>query len=214
MLNGTHVVSYDLNYGPRDIITNNVNGIIVNQFDIKSLADAAIFLLDNPEKAHEMGILARKHILGNFSPEVVLEKWENLFKDILVEKIIKKNAKTGSAYDAKKNKGQKDGKANLSNANDLIEKKDKESKMRVKPMSIMNKLLSLSNSFNFYKSNYVSLKKKNLKLTEENQKLKAKNKRLTSNLEKLGQYYQEKYQKQLADNQSAVESLENELSKE
>ena len=81
-------------------------------------------------------------------------------------------------------------------------------------MSIMNKLLSLSNSFNFYKSNYVSLKKKNLKLTEENQKLKAKNKRLTSNLEKLGQYYQEKYQKQLADNQSAVESLENELSKE
>ena len=124
------------------------------------------------------------------------------------------NAKTGSAYDAEENKGQKDGNTNLSNANDLIEKKDKESKIRGKQMSIMNKLLSLSNSYNFYKSNYDSLKNRNIKLTEENQKLKANNKRLTSNLEKIGQYYQEKYQKQLANNQLAAESLENESTKE
>lgn len=214
MLNGTPLVSYDVNYGPRDVIVNNVNGIIVNQFDIKSLADAAIFLLENPEKANEMGILAREHILRNFSPEAVLKKWEYLFKDILVEEIIDKNAMDSPTFNAKERKGSKNEKYNLRNANDLVEKKDKKSKIRGKRMSIMNKFLSLSNSFKFYKKNYGILKKKNVKLADENRKLKAKNKRLNDKLEKLGQYYQEKYQKQLADNQLVNKSLENELGKE
>ncbi len=221
MLNGTPVVSYDLNYGPRDMITNNVDGIIVNQYDIKSMADCAIFLLDNPEKANEMGILAMEHVLENFSPEVVLEKWENLFKDVLVEKIIEKNIKTSSAYGADENKIHEDEKNNLTDVNELYDEKDKKTKVRGRPMSIFNKFLYLSNSFKFYKSNYDVLKKKNIKLANENKKLKAKNKKLkaknkklNSNLEKLGRYYQEKYQKQLADNQLTAESLENESDKE
>ena len=88
MANSTPVISYDIDYGPRDVITNNVDGIIVEHGDYESLARHMLDLLDNPQKAIEMGINAREKIKSNFSASAVCKKWENLFADVYAKSMI------------------------------------------------------------------------------------------------------------------------------
>ena len=90
MANGTPFVTYDINYGPSDVITNGVDGIIVERYDIENLAKEIIKLLDNPEKALKMGESAREKISDKFSQDVVISKWEQLFDDILIKDGVKK----------------------------------------------------------------------------------------------------------------------------
>ena len=89
MIVGTPMVCYDINYGPRDMIVNGVNGIIVNQYDIKRLAEMFIILLDNPKKAEEMGHNARKYVLNNFSEEIILNKWNTLLTEVYIDNLCK-----------------------------------------------------------------------------------------------------------------------------
>ena len=87
MINSTPVVSYDTNYGPKDIIIDGFNGFIVDQYDIDALAKALIKILDNPENAHKMGENGKQHVLDNFTSDVVLKKWETLFEEIYLKDI-------------------------------------------------------------------------------------------------------------------------------
>ena len=89
MANETPYVTYDINYGPSDVITNGVDGVIVERYDIENLAKEIIKLLENPEIALKMGEYAREKILNKFSQEVVISKWEQLFDDILIKDNIK-----------------------------------------------------------------------------------------------------------------------------
>lgn len=52
----------------RKFVINNHNGLLVNQ-DPKELAEAIIFLLNNPEIMKKMGTLARQKIISNFDNE-------------------------------------------------------------------------------------------------------------------------------------------------
>lgn len=85
MVNKTPVVSYDTNYGPNDIILNDVNGFIVNQFDIDALYEKLLYAFENPKKIHDMGELARQHILNYYTEKVVYDKWRNLFNDLILD---------------------------------------------------------------------------------------------------------------------------------
>ena len=85
MANSTPVVCYDIDYGPKDVITNGVDGIIVEHGDYKALADNIIELLNNPQKAVEMGINAKKKIKNEFSASVTCKKWEDLFVNIYAQ---------------------------------------------------------------------------------------------------------------------------------
>ena len=89
MINCTPVISYDTNYGPRDVIVNGDNGFIIDRYDIKSLSKYIIKLMDNPKLAHEMGNRAKQHILDNFSEDIVFEKWKSLFKELCTKDIQK-----------------------------------------------------------------------------------------------------------------------------
>ena len=82
MLNGTPVISYDLNYGPSEIIDHGTNGFIVENKNVKEMAKYIIELLDNPEKAKEMGLNARKKILKNYNEEFVISQWEELLESL------------------------------------------------------------------------------------------------------------------------------------
>ena len=84
MVNKTPLISYDLNYGPKDIINNGIDGIIVNQFDVESLAEKMIYLLENPNIAVKMGELAKTNILNNYTSNAVYKHIFNLFKEIYV----------------------------------------------------------------------------------------------------------------------------------
>ena len=52
---GTAVVSYDIRYGPRDLIRDGVDGILVGAHEPEALADAIIQVVSDPARAREMG---------------------------------------------------------------------------------------------------------------------------------------------------------------
>ena len=88
MANSTPVLCYDLNYGPRDVITNGVDGIVVEWGDIEAIADNILDLIDNPQKAVEMGKNARENIKNNFTAEVVAGMWEDLLVEVYAKNKI------------------------------------------------------------------------------------------------------------------------------
>lgn len=78
-MNGTPVISYDCNYGPRDLIIDGIDGYIVPHKDQKALANQIIKLLQNPDAAKEMGLKGREKVLTDYTNEAVLNKWLQLF---------------------------------------------------------------------------------------------------------------------------------------
>ncbi|GAA6113460.1 accessory Sec system glycosyltransferase Asp1 [Apilactobacillus apinorum] len=72
---GIPEVAYDVNYGPNEIIENNVNGFLIEPKDIASLAKQVIELLNNQdtyERMHDQSIT--KSI--KFNPDNVFEQWK------------------------------------------------------------------------------------------------------------------------------------------
>lgn len=85
MANGTPVISYDVNYGPSDIITDGEDGYLIKQ-DKQVLADKMIELLKNPKQARKMGKIAKKNVLKMFNEKRVIDKWVQLFNDLKKER--------------------------------------------------------------------------------------------------------------------------------
>ena len=75
MAAGLPCIAFDFVAGPRDIITDQVDGIIVPDNDISAMTDAISLLINSPEKRNELGINARKIV-------------ERLDKDIVGKKVL------------------------------------------------------------------------------------------------------------------------------
>lgn len=88
MANSTPVISYDMNYGPKDVINDNVDGFVIEEGNISDLSEKLLIFLNNPSKAIEMGKLARKNIINNFSEKPTIDKWENLFKQVYLRNMV------------------------------------------------------------------------------------------------------------------------------
>ena len=81
MAHGCPVISVDCDTGPRDIIRNNENGLLVPQDDINALVDGLDRMLsDNALRAR----LASKavEVLETYSPARVNAAWQDLFDDL------------------------------------------------------------------------------------------------------------------------------------
>ncbi|MBN4057997.1 glycosyltransferase family 4 protein [Olleya sp. AH-315-K02] len=81
---GLPVVSFDCPYGPRAIITDSEDGILVEANDINQLSEGLQLLMSNEELRKRMGTMAKKNI-KRFSPDKVMKKWETLFKEVLFD---------------------------------------------------------------------------------------------------------------------------------
>jgi len=81
MTNGTPVISYDVNYGPSDIIVNGVNGYLIKP-NKTILADKIINLLKHPKLANEMGKNAKRYVFSNFNEKTIVNKWIDLFETL------------------------------------------------------------------------------------------------------------------------------------
>ncbi|MEY8752206.1 glycosyltransferase [Alkalicoccobacillus gibsonii] len=89
MINETPVISYDISYGPKDIITNGLDGFLIEKDNIELLKEKMIFALLNQDKMIEMGVLAKENVLKKFSNDVVSEKWIELFEKLKQTELIK-----------------------------------------------------------------------------------------------------------------------------
>ncbi len=78
---GVPCVSFDCPSGPSEIITNNIDGILVNSEDVQGMTAALKHLISNPEYREKLAkkakISANRFKLGN-----IIAQWELLFDKI------------------------------------------------------------------------------------------------------------------------------------
>lgn len=78
MASKTPVISFDVPYGPKEIIVDGENGYLIKNGEIKSLAEKIIYLLKNPKKAGKMGENAYHYVLNKYSHENQEKYWLDL----------------------------------------------------------------------------------------------------------------------------------------
>ena len=83
MICGVPVVSFDCPHGPRNIIKNGEDGILVENLNTQALADNICYLIENPEIRKEMGEKAKRNI-KRYSRENVMAQWTELFNHLLL----------------------------------------------------------------------------------------------------------------------------------
>lgn len=85
LVNGCPVVSYDLKYGPSDIIKNGVNGILVDNKNIDELSKKMVELLIDPDLLRNLRKNANVTTLEKFSEETFVNNWTNMYNSILLK---------------------------------------------------------------------------------------------------------------------------------
>lgn len=79
---GLPVVAFDCPYGPADIITDGVDGFLIEGRDINAYADKVCLLIENVELRKKMGqaaILSAKR----YDKTYIMPQWESLFKELV-----------------------------------------------------------------------------------------------------------------------------------
>jgi glycosyltransferase involved in cell wall biosynthesis len=80
---GVPVVSFDCENGPRSIITDSVDGFLIQPFDIDAFAEKVILLMNDDELRKEIGENAQKSAF-QYDIERVGLQWEQLFNELMV----------------------------------------------------------------------------------------------------------------------------------
>lgn len=81
---GLPVVSFDCDFGPREIITDGTDGYLVPLGNVEVFANKICLLIENPDFRHKMGyegILSSKR----YSPNNIMPQWKSLFERIVTE---------------------------------------------------------------------------------------------------------------------------------
>lgn len=74
---GTPIVSYDCPNGPRNIITDNEDGLLAKYRDTKNLAEQLMVLIKDETKRLQMGAMAKQNI-KRFDNQNVMKLWHKL----------------------------------------------------------------------------------------------------------------------------------------
>lgn len=78
MVCGLPVVAYTCKCGPRDVITNGIDGILIEEGNVEKLAEGILSVILDDEKRKKMGINAVKKA-NLYSEDIVMAKWISLF---------------------------------------------------------------------------------------------------------------------------------------
>lgn len=81
MSHGVPVISYDCPQGPREIITDGEDGLLVPPGDVAGLASAMKRLAEDEALRRSMGARAAESA-GRFAVDRVRERWEGLFEEL------------------------------------------------------------------------------------------------------------------------------------
>jgi glycosyltransferase involved in cell wall biosynthesis len=82
---GVPTVCFDFLCGPRDIIANGINGIVVPEGDLQALATAMQQLMEHPEQLKHLSDQARR-ISEEYSQEVIMKRWDLFMNDQIRQK--------------------------------------------------------------------------------------------------------------------------------
>lgn len=84
MVQGIPAISFDCPCGPKDIIKEGVNGLLVPEGNTQALADAMSLLINTPTLLADLSAHAPE-ILKDFSEKAVMTQWVNLFKHLTLQ---------------------------------------------------------------------------------------------------------------------------------
>lgn len=80
---GVPSVSYDCAPGVREVVSDNATGRVVRRNDVAELSSGLRELMRDSELRKHMGAAARLRIQEHFELDVVLDKWEQIFGQVL-----------------------------------------------------------------------------------------------------------------------------------
>ena len=83
--NGLPVVSFDCKCGPKDIITDGKNGLLVKEGDISALSEAIIKLIKDKQLRQDMSHEAIK-MMCRYDEEAIMAQWVKLFHQVIVKR--------------------------------------------------------------------------------------------------------------------------------
>ena len=78
---GLPVVSFDCPCGPKDIIHDGVDGLLVESGNVEKLAEAMIRMIKHPEQREAMSKEAKRNV-KRFQMEHIAEKWRKLYESL------------------------------------------------------------------------------------------------------------------------------------
>lgn len=81
---GVPPVSFACPCGPRDIIKDKKDGLLVENGNVKQLAEKISYLIENDDRRKEMGKQARTNV-GRFRIEAIANQWKELFESAIKE---------------------------------------------------------------------------------------------------------------------------------
>ena len=84
MSSGLPIISFDCPHGPKNIITNKVDGILTKTNDEKELANSIIEIINNQKELELMGIQARQNV-QQFHSDFVMISWMDLFNKLILK---------------------------------------------------------------------------------------------------------------------------------
>lgn len=74
------IVSFDIMTGPREIVRDGIDGILIQPYDLEAMGEAMCRLIDHPELRLEMSARSQEN-LEQFSQEKILEQWRQLIEE-------------------------------------------------------------------------------------------------------------------------------------
>jgi Glycosyltransferase len=78
---GLPAVAFDCPWGPKEIIKDGIDGLLVENGNISELADKICYLIEHEDIRKEMGKQARRNV-ERFKIENIALQWEKLFNEI------------------------------------------------------------------------------------------------------------------------------------
>ena len=79
---GLPMVSFACPCGPRDVITDGTDGLLVQNGDVAQLADKMVWLMQRPDEIVRMGHAAARKA-KRYSMEQIGARWKQLFDDVM-----------------------------------------------------------------------------------------------------------------------------------
>jgi len=86
--------------GSQDLIQNDINGLLVPSEDPEALANAVLFMLDNADRAKDMGYNARETIERQYTISDIADRYIELYKELVSNSsaFLKKPQSSQSKY--------------------------------------------------------------------------------------------------------------------
>ena len=95
------VVSFDCDFGPWEIITLGISGILVPPRDIPALSKAIGNLVTDDELRGRLEQEGFESI-GRFAPDEILNRWESLLRDVTARPVALREAQKPPPHSVKR----------------------------------------------------------------------------------------------------------------